>query len=60
MTEPEENRLIDYSQSDFIAWNREREKHLQMIEHLKSRVTELTAERDMWMREAMSSARQKI
>jgi hypothetical protein len=52
MTEPEEYRLINYSQSDFIAWNREREKHLQTIEHLKSRVNELAAERDMWMREA--------
>jgi hypothetical protein len=57
MTEPEEYRLIDHSQSDFIAWNREREKHLQTIEHLKSRVSELTAEREMWMREAMSNAR---
>jgi hypothetical protein len=52
MSKPEEHRLIDYSQSDFIAWNREREMHLQTIEHLKSRVSELTAERDMWMREA--------
>lgn len=60
MTELEEGkkyRLIDYSQSDFIAWNQERERHLQTIEHLKSRVSELTAEREMWMREAMSDAR---
>jgi hypothetical protein len=55
MTELEEGkeyRLIDYSQSDFIAWNREREMHLQTIEHLKARVNELAAERDMWLREA--------
>lgn len=52
MSKPEENRLIDYSQSDFIAWNLERERHLQTIEHLKTRVSELTAEKDMWMREA--------
>ena len=52
MTEHEEYRLIDYSQSDFIAWNVEREKHLQTIEHLKARVNELAAERDMWQREA--------
>lgn len=57
MSKPEEYRLIDYSQSDFIAWNLERERHLQTIEHLKSRVNELTAEREMWMREAMSDAR---
>ena len=57
MSKPEEYRLIDYSQSDFIAWNLERERHLQTIEHLKSRVSELTAEREMWMREAMSDAR---
>ena len=50
--EAKKDRLIDYSQSDFIAWNREREMHLQTIEHLKSRVNELAAERDMWMREA--------
>jgi hypothetical protein len=30
----------------------EREKHLQTIEHLKQRISELTAEKDMWMREA--------
>lgn len=57
MSKPEEYRLIDYSESDFIAWNLERERHLQTIEHLKSRVSELTAEREMWMREAMSDAR---
>lgn len=52
MTEPDEHRLIDYSQSDFVAWNLEREKHLQTIEHLKARVNELATERDMWQREA--------
>lgn len=55
MTELEDGkkyRLIDYSQSDFIAWNRERETHLQTIEHLKARVNELAAERDLWLREA--------
>lgn len=54
-----EDRLIDFSRSDFLSWNREREKHLQMIDHLNARVNELTAERDMWMREALSNARQK-
>lgn len=52
MTEHENNRLIDYSQSDFIAWNAEREKHLQTIAHLKERIEELSDERDMWHREA--------
>lgn len=46
------DHLIDYSHNDFIIWNWEREKHLQTIEHLRQRVSELTAEKDMWMREA--------
>jgi len=45
MRKPEEYQFIDYSQGDFIAWNREREKHLQTIDHLKSHIAELTAER---------------
>jgi len=46
------DHLIDYSQHDFAIWNMEREKHLQTIEHLKQRIAELTAEKDMWMKEA--------
>lgn len=46
------DHLIDYSHNDFAIWNMEREKHLQTIEHLKQRISELTAEKDMWMREA--------
>ena len=52
-----EDRLIDFSRTNFLEWNREREKHLQTIEHLKARVNELSAERDMWMRESLSNAR---
>lgn len=29
------DRLIDYSQNDFIAWNREREMHLRQINELR-------------------------
>lgn len=58
------DRLIDYSQNDFIAWNREREKHLQHIEDLRSAFDileaafeELEKERDYWRRLAMTDAR---
>lgn len=49
--EAKKDRLVDYSQSDFIAWNREREMHLQTIDHLKSHVAELTAERQKHIEE---------
>lgn len=54
-----EDRLIDFSRTSFLEWNREREKHLQMIDMLKAQVDNLRAERDMWMREAMSNARNR-
>lgn len=52
-----EDRLVDFSRENFLEWHREREKHLQMIDMLKSQVDNLRSERDMWMREAMSNAR---
>lgn len=48
-----DDRLVSYSEANFLEWNREREKHLQMIAHLEMRVSELSAERDMWRRESM-------
>lgn len=48
-----EERLVDYSSASFLEWHREREKHLQMIDHLKARIAELSAEKEMWQREAM-------
>lgn len=45
------DQLIDYSHNDFIIWNWERERHLQTIDHLKSRVEELTAERQKHIEE---------
>ena len=51
MRKPEEYQFTDYSQSDFIAWNREREMHLQTLDHLKSHVAELTAERQKHIEE---------
>lgn len=52
-----DERLVDFSQKNFLEWHREREKHLQMIDMLKEDIKGLRAERDMWMREAMSNAR---
>jgi hypothetical protein len=49
------DKLVDYSQSNFLEWNREREMHLQMIDHLKSENNNLRSERDMWRHEAMKS-----
>ena len=51
------DRLIDYSQNDFIAWNRERETHLQYIDMLKIAVEDLKQERDYWRQIAMTDAR---
>lgn len=51
------NRLIDFSLSDFAAWNREREKHLQQIDLLKSVLEEVKDERNYWRQLAMTNAR---
>ena len=48
-----DDRLVSYSEASFLEWHREREKHLQMIDHLKARIAELSAEKEMWQREAM-------
>lgn len=55
----QDNVLTDLSRASFLEWNREREKHLQMIDMFREEVKGLRAERDMWMREAMSNARRE-